>query len=353
MDLGLQVKVVQGLSANNRQHIQLQDLALEDLLRRPPRRLDPKPVRLQLEGKIILVTGAGGSIGSELCQQIANVGVRQLVLIDHSEFNLYNIDKILRSLYPDILVTPILATLLDENIIDHTLRQYQPEVVFHAAAYKHVPMVEENPFLGMSNNLGGYNNLLRSCIANEVAQVITISTDKAIRPTNIMGASKRICEVLMQSIDSGKTRLCAVRFGNVLGSSGSVIPHFLEQIKRGGPVTVTHPDITRYFMLLPEAVELVLQAGAVANHGEILILDMGEPVRIVNLARQLIYMTGHTPDKDIHINFTGLRPGEKIKEELLLDDVENSTTIEGVTVARRTSRERVQIVDLVTKLLQA
>jgi len=353
MDLGLQVKVVQGLGINSSQKVQLQDLALEDLLRRPQRNLSRAPVVTLLHRKVVLVTGAGGSIGSELCRQIAMAGARELVLIDHSEFNLYQIDNDLHHSFPEVLITPVLATLADIRTLENIINRHRPEVVFHAAAYKHVPMVEENPFLGMTNNLGGYANLLHACITHKVPQVVTISTDKAVRPTNVMGASKRACEVLMQSMDSGDTRLCAVRFGNVLGSSGSVIPRFLEQIHQGGPVTVTHPDVTRYFMLLPEAVELVLQAGAIAKQGEILILDMGEPVRIVNLARQLIYMTGHMPDHDIRIIFSGLRPGEKLTEELLLDGSEHVTVVDGITVARSTRREHQEVEDLVTKLLIA
>jgi FlaA1/EpsC-like NDP-sugar epimerase len=353
MDLGLQVKVVHGIGINTNQKVQLQDLALEDLLRRPQRNLDREPVSALLKRKVVLVTGAGGSIGSELCRQVAMAGAHELVLIDHSEFNLYQIDNDLRHRFPEVLVTPVLATLADLRTLENIINRHCPEVVFHAAAYKHVPMVEENPFLGMTNNLGGYANLLHACIRHKVPQVVTISTDKAVRPTNVMGASKRACEVLMQSIESGDTRLCAVRFGNVLGSSGSVIPRFLEQIHHGGPVTVTHPDVTRYFMLLPEAVELVLQAGAIAKHGEILILDMGEPVRIVNLARQLIYMTGHLPDQDIRIIFSGLRPGEKLTEELLLDGSENATVVDGITVARSTRRDHQEVGELVAKLLTA
>ena len=201
--------------------------------------------------------------------------------------------------------------------------------------------------------LGGFANLLAVCIAHRIEQVVMISTDKAVRPTNVMGASKRACEVLMQNIDPGSTRLCAVRFGNVLGSSGSVIPHFLSQIRRGGPVTVTHPDVSRYFMLLPEAVELVLHAGAIAKHGEIFILDMGDPVRIVNLARQLIFMTGHVPDQDIRIAFTGLRPGEKLTEELLIDEAEQATTVDGITIARATRREQAEVRAAVEGLLEA
>lgn len=353
MELGIEVKRVQGVAMGRKQQVQLQDLALEDLLARPQRNLDRSMVRGLLEKRTVLVTGAGGSIGSELCRQIAAAGASHLVLIDHSEFNLYQIDGDLHAHHPECRISPVLATLADRATLDVILANHKPDIVFHAAAYKHVPMVEGNPFLGMTNNLGGFRNLVEACIAHGVPHLVAISTDKAVRPTNVMGASKRACEMLLQNIDAGSTRLCAVRFGNVLGSSGSVIPHFLEQIRRGGPVTVTDPNVTRYFMLLPEAVELVLQAAAVAKHGEILILDMGEPVKIVNLARQLIFMTGHRPDVDIRIDFTGLRPGEKLTEELLLGDSEASTTVDGITIATPTRRDRSEISTLVERLLAA
>ena len=353
MELGIQVKRVQGVATGRGQQVQLQDLALEELLARPQRSLDRKPVQALLAGRTVLVTGAGGSIGSELCRQIARAGAAHLVLIDHSEFNLYLIDGDLKAHHGECRITPVLATLADRATLDAIIANHRPDVVFHAAAYKHVPMVEENPFLGMTNNLGGFRNLVDSCIAHRVPHLVTISTDKAVRPTNVMGASKRACEMLLQNLAAGQTRLCAVRFGNVLGSSGSVIPHFLEQIRRGGPVTVTHPDVTRYFMLLPEAVELVLQAAAIAKHREILILDMGEPVKIVNLARQLIFMTGHRPDVDIRIALTGLRPGEKLTEELLLDESEASTTVDGITIATAIHRDDGEITSLVDQLLIA
>lgn len=353
MELGIQVKRVQGVAMGRGQQVQLQDLALEELLARPQRNLDRGAVRGLLAGKTVLVTGAGGSIGSELCRQIARDDPAHLVLVDHSEFNLYQIDGDLSTNFTHLRITPILATLTERNSVDAIIANHRPDLVFHAAAYKHVPMVEENPFLGMGNNVGGFVNLLDSCVAHRVPQLVAISTDKAVRPTNIMGASKRICEVLLQNYPVESTRLSAVRFGNVLGSSGSVIPRFLEQIRRGGPVTVTHPDVTRYFMLLPEAVELVLHSAAIAKDGQILILDMGEPVKIVNLARQLIFMTGNRPDIDVRISFTGLRPGEKLTEELLLGDSEASTTIEGITIATPTRRDHTRIKHDIDHLLQA
>jgi FlaA1/EpsC-like NDP-sugar epimerase len=353
MDHGVRLKTVDGSNLNASASMSMNDLALEDLLRRPPRKLDRESVKLMLDRKRVIVTGGGGSIGSELCRQIGAAGAREIIVIDHSEFNLYQINNDLRVRFPKVIIRPILATLSDYDTLDMLMANHRPHIIFHAAAYKHVPMVEENPFLGMANNLGGFANLLKIAIAHRVEQLVMISTDKAVRPTNVMGASKRACEVLMQNIDPGQTRLCAVRFGNVLGSSGSVIPYFLEQIRRGGPVTVTHPEVTRYFMLLPEAVELVLQAGAIAHPGEIFILDMGEPVRIVNLARQLIFMTGHVPDRDILITFSGLRPGEKLYEELLIDDTENSTKLPGITIARSTRRDYAEIAALVHDLLEA
>jgi FlaA1/EpsC-like NDP-sugar epimerase len=353
MELGIQVKRVQGVGMGRGPQVQLHDLALEELLARPQRVLDQSRVHTLLSGRTVLVTGAGGSIGSELCRQIARAGAAHLVLIDHSEFNLYQIDGDLNAHFDDCRISPVLATLADRANLDVIIANHRPDIVFHAAAYKHVPMVEGNPFLGMANNLGGFRNLVESCIAQRVPHLVAISTDKAVRPTNVMGASKRVCELLLQNIDAGDTRLCAVRFGNVLGSSGSVIPHFLEQIRRGGPVTVTHPEVMRYFMLLPEAVELVLQAATVGRHGEILILDMGEPVKIVNLARQLIFMTGHRPEVDIRIAFTGLRPGEKLTEELLLGDSEASTTVDGITIATPTRRDLTEVTRLVDNLLSA
>ena len=353
MDHGVRLKTVDGSTLQASASVSMNDLALEDLLRRPLRQLDSESVKLMLDRKRVMVTGGGGSIGSELCRQIGAAGVREIIIIDHSEFNLYQINNDLRIRFPKVVIRPILATLSDHDTLDMLMANHRPHIIFHAAAYKHVPMVEENPFLGMANNLGGFANLLRIAIAHRIEQLVMISTDKAVRPTNVMGASKRACEVLMQNVNPGLTRLCAVRFGNVLGSSGSVIPYFLDQIRRGGPVTVTHPDVTRYFMLLPEAVELVLQAGAISNPGEIFILDMGEPVRIVNLARQLIFMTGHVPDRDIFITFSGLRPGEKLYEELLIDDTENSTKIPGITIARSTRRDYAEIASLVNDLLEA
>ena len=316
--------------------LRLRDLKLEDLLPRPSRNLDPASVRCMLAGKTALVTGAGGSIGTELCRQICANGATALVMVDHSEFNLYQAEAELRRRHPEVRLTPVLDNLQDAERLHGLLAAHRPDSVFHAAAYKHVPMVEANPYLGVTNNVGGFANLLSACDLVGTPHLVMISTDKAVRPTNVMGASKRACELLLQNRPMRRTRCAAVRFGNVLGSSGSVVPLFLDQIGRGGPVTVTHPDITRYFMLIPEAVALVLACGAMADHGEIFILDMGEPVRIADLARQLIFLAGRD-ESEIPITYTGLRPGEKLYEELLLGESERGTAISGITVGKATA----------------
>ena len=338
MDLKLRVMIAKGFSSAFSQdfHPELRNLALEDLLSRPSRNLDPEPVRRALHGKRVLITGAGGSIGSELCHQIAAMHPATLVLLDHSEFNLYAIDLAIREKFPYLKVEAVLDNLQSPPDLQRIFARHTPQVVFHAAAYKHVPLVEDNPARGVLNNVNGFRNLLTAADAAQVERLLLISTDKAVRPTNVMGATKRVCELLLQNFPTRTTKLCAVRFGNVLGSSGSVMPRFLDQIAHGGPVTVTHPDITRFFMLIPEAVSLVLQAGSMADHGEIFILDMGEPVKIADMARQLIFMTGHRPDEDIKINFTGLRPGEKLYEELIIDDKEGGTNVDGILIAKPT-----------------
>ncbi len=333
---GVRVRVVRGIEHQmGDDQLTLGNLDIAELLPRPSRDLDPGPVRRMLEGATVLVTGAGGSIGSELCRQACQAGVRRLVLVDHSEFNLYQVDAGLRRDFPGVAVVPVLDDLQDQGRLCTLLGTHAPATVFHAAAYKHVPMVEANPCRGVLNNVGGFANLLTACDAAGVERLVLISTDKAVRPTNVMGATKRVCELLLQNRPMPRTKCAAVRFGNVLGSSGSVVPLFLEQIRRGGPVTVTHPEMTRYFMLIPEAVALVMASGAMAAHGEIFILDMGEPVRIADLARQLIWLSGNN-EATVPITFTGLRPGEKLYEELLLGDAERGTTITGITVARAT-----------------
>jgi len=350
----LRLLVVQGVKSAlvESGELALKDIALEDLLARPSRLLNRTPVQAMLAGKTVLITGAGGSIGSELTRQIAGCGIESLLLLDHSEFNLYEIHREITARFPNLKVVPILGNLACAESISEAMAAHRPQVVFHAAAYKHVPLVEENPFVGLANNVGGFRNLLLAADRCGVERLVLISTDKAVRPTNVMGASKRVCELLLQNYPT-RTRLCAVRFGNVLGSSGSVVPRFLEQIRAGGPVTVTHPDITRYFMLIPEAAALVLQAGALAQHGEIFILDMGAPVRIADMARQLIWMTGRVPDRDIAVTFTGLRPGEKLYEELLISNSEQRTAVDGIMVARPTEMEWDRLEDLSDRLLAA
>ena len=331
----------------------LKDVPIEELLSRPRRSLDPAPVQALVTGKTVVITGAGGSIGSELCRQLAGMGAVKLVLVEHSEFSIYAIDDELRRRFPNTTIIPVLDDLSDPVRLAAVLRPHAPTAVFHAAAYKHVPMVEANPFAGVRNNVRSFRSVLAACDAVEVERLVLISTDKAVRPTNVMGASKRVCELLMQNAPEAKTRRCCVRFGNVLGSSGSVIPKFLEQIAAGGPVTVTHPEMTRYFMLIPEAVELVLQAGAMAERGEVFILDMGQPVRIADLARQLIILAGRRPGDEVPIAFTGLRPGEKLYEELLHDPKQAKTRIRDITIGERSALPWDMVSTRVASLLEA
>jgi len=334
MARSLRMQVVQGVGgalndpgASSR--FGLRELALEDLLRRPSRSLDMERCRRLVAGKRVLVTGAGGSIGSELARQLAQLGAAHLDLLDQNELGLYHLENELRETRPGTRLTLHLVDLRDAARTAAILEGARPHVVYHAAAYKHVPMVEENPFAGIANNVGGFRNLLHHADRVGVDELVMISTDKAVRPTNVMGASKRVCELLLQSMPLKHTAVCAVRFGNVIGSSGSVVPRFLEQIERGGPVTVTHPEMTRYFMLIPEAVSLVLQASTLCRRDErdIFLLDMGDPVRIADMARQLIFLAGHLPDRDIEITYTGLRPGEKLYEELLIDGTQTATEV--------------------------
>ncbi len=335
--LGVPVTLVHGLDSVHG-GLRLRDLQLEDLLPRPSLQLDAAPVRAMLAGTTVLVTGAGGSIGSELCRQVCGHGVGTLVLLDHSEFNLYQIEADLRGSHPEVHLVPVLDNLQSPERLVTLLAAHRPTTIFHAAAYKHVPMVELNPFAGVLNNVGGFRNLLAAADAAGTPRLVLISTDKAVRPTNVMGATKRICELLLQNRPLRATHGAAVRFGNVLGSSGSVVPVFLRQIETGGPVTVTDPEITRFFMLISEAVALVLASGAMAEHGEIFILEMGQPVKIADLARQLIFLAGHT-EEEVPLRFTGLRPGEKLYEELLLDESERGTPVAGITVGKPTRLE--------------
>lgn len=308
---------------------QLKDIGVEDLLARYPKDLDKKQIENFIKEKIVLITGAGGSIGSEISRQCKAYGAKKLILLDHSEFNLYSILEELK----DENIVPIMQSVRDIKALESTFEKYKPQIVIHAAAYKHVPLVEYNILEGITNNIIGTKNCIDLSIQYGAQKFVLISTDKAVRPTNIMGTTKRICELYAQNVESKNTEIVAVRFGNVLGSSGSVIPKFKSQIEQGKNITVTHPEITRYFMLIPEACELVLQAASIANGGEIFILDMGEPIKIVDLAKKMIELSGRS---DISIEFCGLRCGEKLYEELLISDSDQKTKYESITVANST-----------------
>ncbi|MGL5479577.1 MAG: polysaccharide biosynthesis protein [Clostridium sp.] len=298
----------------------MRDVDLRDLLGREEVELDKFGVSSYLEGKTVLVTGGGGSIGSELCRQISNFKPKKLLILDIYENSAYDIQNELRRNYKDLDLFTIIASVRDKKRLEKVFKEYSPDVVFHAAAHKHVPLMEDNSEEAIKNNVLGTLNLCEISDQFQVDKFVLISTDKAVNPTNIMGATKRLCEMIVQAMNKkSKTDYVAVRFGNVLGSNGSVIPLFKDQIKSGGPVTLTHKEIIRYFMLIPEAAQLVLQAGAYAKGGEIFVLDMGEPVKIYDLAKKLIRLSGFEPEKDIKIEVTGLRPGEKLYEELLMD----------------------------------
>lgn len=300
---------------------QLRKVDVVDLLGRDPIEVDLGSIMNYVNGKVVLVTGGGGSIGSELCRQIATKKPKQLIIVDIYENSAYDIQQELMKKHPDLNLKVLIASVRNTKRIEDIFRTYHPDIVYHAAAHKHVPLMEDSPNEAIKNNVMGTWKTAQAAIDHGVQKFVMISTDKAVNPTNIMGASKRICEMIVQSYNSrSKTDFVAVRFGNVLGSNGSVIPLFKKQIASGGPVTVTHPDIIRYFMTIPEAVSLVLQAGAYAKGGEIFILDMGEPVRILDLAKNLIRLSGYVPGEDIQIEFTGLRPGEKLYEELLMKE---------------------------------
>ena len=329
---GLPVKILPGLVDlvnGNASVADIRDLDVADLLGRDPVMPQPNLFARNIAGKVVMVTGAGGSIGSELCRQIISQWPRKLVLLDHSEFGLYAIDQELQQLAHGVLLVPCLGSVTDEFLLTRLMRDNGVQTVYHAAAYKHVPMVESNMQQGLRNNVFGSLAVARVALNLGIETCVLVSTDKAVRPTNVMGASKRAAELIFQASAQragAKTVFAMVRFGNVLGSSGSVVPLFKRQIGAGGPITITHPDIIRYFMLIPEAAQLVIQAGAMARGGEVFVLDMGEPVRIADLARSMIRLAGLTeqtedkPDGDIAIEFVGLRPGEKLFEELLIGD---------------------------------
>ena len=299
----------------------LHPVSIEDLLERDEVRLDMDIVEHYIRDKVVLVTGAGGSIGSEICRQIMRVGPKQLLLLGHGENSIYLINQELKNIYKDGPIIPIIADIRDKQQLDQIFTQYNPQVVFHAAAHKHVPFMEIQPMAAVLNNIYGTRNVADVAGRHGVERFVMISTDKAVNPTSVMGATKRVAEkVIISMNDTYDTKYITVRFGNVLGSRGSVIPLFKKQIEAGGPVTVTDPEMTRYFMTIPEASQLVLQAGAMGKGGEVFLLDMGEPVKIIDLARNMIRLSGLEPDKDIHIKITGLRPGEKKYEELLTSE---------------------------------
>ena len=306
---------------------ELRDVEIDDLLGREPVKIDLEEVMNYVSGKVVLVTGGGGSIGSELCRQLAGHKPKQLIILDIYENNAYSIEQELKGTHPDLNLTVLIASVRNTKRIHKIMEQFHPDIIYHAAAHKHVPLMENSPNEAIKNNVGGTYKMAMAAHLFGVKKFILISSDKAVNPTYVMGASNRICELIIQAFHKkSKTEFVAVRFGNVLGSNGSVIPLFKEQIQRGGPVTVTHPDIIRYFMTIPEAVSLVLQAGAYAKGGEIFILDMGEPIKIADLAKNLIRLSGYEPDRDIEIEYTGLRPGEKLFEELLMEEEGLSST---------------------------
>ena len=313
----------------------LRDVNYEDLLGRPPVRLDTAGIQNYLSGRRIMVTGAGGSIGSELCRQLVRFDPGRLILVDAGEANLYSIQMELRHELKFDSFLAILASVQNRDLMENVFRSHHPNVVFHAAAYKHVPLLERNPWEAVFNNVLGSQVVMALAEKYDTENLVLVSTDKAVRPTSVMGTTKRLAELILQSMQNGRTRFMAVRFGNVLASSGSVVPLFRRQIENGGPVTVTHPDVTRYFMTIPEAAQLILQAGALGKGGEIFVLEMGTPVKIIDMASDLIRLSGKIPGKDIDIVFTGLRPGEKLYEELVTNE-------EDVV---RTSHEKIMIIN--------
>ena len=323
-DTGCELKILPGMYqlVNGDVNVsKLRPVNIEDLLGREEINVNMDEIMDYVSGKKILVTGGGGSIGSELCRQIAAHRPEELIILDIYENNAYDIQQELKMKYPELKLTVLIGSIRDEERIETIFSKYRPDIIYHAAAHKHVPLMEASPNEAIKNNVLGTYNLVLAADRWKVKKFVQISTDKAVNPTNIMGASKRVCEMIIQSFNKhSKTDFVAVRFGNVLGSNGSVIPLFKKQIAAGGPVTVTDPEIIRYFMTISEAVSLVLQAGVYAKGGEIFVLDMGEPVKILDLAKNMIRLSGYTPDKDIAIEFTGLRPGEKLYEELLMDE---------------------------------
>ena len=319
--LGVRFKVIPSLSERIENNVadKLRDINVEDLLKRDQISIDMQLVRSEIENKTVLITGAGGSIGSELARQVCAFNPKQIILLDNAETPLYQIDMELRNIVGITEVIPCIGDVRSRRGLDRIFNTYKPQYVYHAAAYKHVPMMELSPLDAVNNNIIGTFKLAGVAARHQVKKFVMISTDKAVRPTSVMGTTKRVAEMVVQSLNGNGTKFVVVRFGNVLGSNGSVVPLFHKQIAEGGPVTVTHPEVTRYFMTIPEAVMLVLQAGSMGNGGELFLLDMGEPVKIADMARNLIRLAGLIPERDIKIEYIGLRPGEKLYEDLLID----------------------------------
>jgi FlaA1/EpsC-like NDP-sugar epimerase len=330
MEAGIQARTVPGLFEILSGRVSvgaLREVQIEDLLRREPIHTDLQQVRGLATGETVLVTGAGGSIGSELCRQLAKLDPARLVLLGHGENSIFDVLHELERLAPNLSIVPVIADVRNRERLEEVFARYRPYSVFHAAAHKHVPLMEANPGEAVTNNVLGTRNVAELAAAYGAEHFVLISTDKAVRPTNVMGASKRVAEQIVQTIaETEGKNFVAVRFGNVLGSRGSVVPTFLRQIRQGGPVTITHPEMRRYFMTIPEAVQLVLQAGALGKGGEVFVLDMGQPVKIVDLASDLIRLSGLEPGLDIEIKFTGTRPGEKLYEELFFNSENASPT---------------------------
>lgn len=337
----------------------IREVKIEDLLGRDEIKISLKEIKENFNNKVIMVTGAAGSIGSELCRQLASFGPKQLVLYDNGETPMHSLRLELEERFPELSFVPVIGDVRQISRLDHAFRHYHPQVVFHAAAYKHVPLMEENPCEAVRVNVAGSRNVADKCIEYDVEKMVMISTDKAVNPTNIMGCTKRLAEIYVQSLGlalergevKGRTRFVTTRFGNVLGSNGSVIPRFREQIAKGGPVTVTHPDITRFFMTIPEACRLVMEAATMSTGNQIFVFDMGESVKIDTLARRMITLAGFVPDKDIAVEYTGLRPGEKLYEEVLSDH-ENTlpTNHERIRIAKVRDYEYAQAKETVDEL---
>ena len=341
-------------------HNEIRQIRIEDLLGRPEIQISMEQISSNFNNKVILVTGAAGSIGSELCRQLASMGVKRLILFDNGETPMHNLRLELDEKYPELDYVPIIGDVRSKPRLDYVFRNFSPQIVFHAAAYKHVPLMEDNPCEAVMVNVCGSHYVANKCIEYGAEKMVMISTDKAVNPTNIMGCTKRIAEIYVQSLGlavaagqhRGITKFVTTRFGNVLGSNGSVIPRFREQIEKGGPVTVTHPDIIRFFMTIPEACRLVMEAATMSKGNEIFVFDMGQPVKIVDMARRMIELAGYVPDKDIKITFTGLRAGEKLYEEVLANS-ENTipTNHQRIKIAKVREYDYQEVHQVVNKLV--